>query len=119
MSNPSPSKKTRFKPGNQGGPGRPSNPPELKAIRALTKEYVNEVMQLVLDNDWPALQRLANSTTEPMLKRLSAKALLTADRKGDISTLETILNRVLGKPKETVDHSAEGGFKIIIEDYKK
>lgn len=106
-------RKGTFKKGQTGNPnGRPRLSPEIKAIRKLSAEYIREIADMILMEDWAMLQEVSNSSTVPPIQRLYAKALLVAERRGDISALEQFLNRAIGKVKEHVEHSG----KITLED---
>lgn len=109
----------RFQPGESGNPnGRPPTTPEVKALRKITAQSLEEIGDLILSGNKAKLQEVANSQTEPAIRVIYAKAACNAMLKGDVTTLELILNRVVGKVKEKVDLSGEG-FKIVIEDYGK
>lgn len=109
----------RFKPGESGNPnGRPPTSPEVKALRKITTEALEEIGDLILSGNKPKLQDIAASLTEPAIRVIYAKAACNAMAKGDVTSLELILNRVVGKVKDKVDLSSDG-FKVIIEEYGK
>jgi hypothetical protein len=101
-----------FAEGNPGGPGRPPISPEIKILRKLTVEKLEEIADLILAGDRPTLQLLANSHTEPAIRVAYARAALNAMQKGDLQTIEMILARLVGKVKEKVEHSG----KVTLED---
>jgi len=107
----------RFKEGNPGGPGRPQIPPEVKALRKITNEFLQEVGDLILLGDKQRLSEIAASLTEPAIKVIYAKAAVNAMTKGDVASLELILNRVVGKVKDNVVHDTSG-IRIVVEDYQ-
>lgn len=93
-------KKGTFKPGQSGNPnGRPKLTEEQKAVRKITNESLEDIADLILNHDKPALISLANSLTEPAIRVIYAKAAVNAMTKGDVGTLETILNRLVGPVK--------------------
>jgi hypothetical protein len=97
-----------FPRGESGNPnGRPVLPPEVKALKSVTNETIKEVMDLLLEKDITALEELAESDTEPALKVLYAAGVLRAIKEGDPAHIEPVLNRVLGKPKESVQLSGD------------
>ncbi len=108
-----------FVPGVVTNPnGRPKIPPEVKTLRKLTTESLAEIGDLILQGDKPRLHEIANSLTEPAIRVAYAKATINAMVKGDLSTLELILNRVVGKVKDKVDlGSQEGGIVLKVVDY--
>lgn len=108
--------------------GQVSNPkgagavsPQVRAIRKITLEHIEEVADLILDGNLEKLKALASSPETSVLKVWIAKAAATGIQKGDLHSLDAILNRVLGKPKER--HEVTGkdgediGFKVQIFDY--
>ncbi len=102
-----------FQKGQTGNPnGRPVLSPEVKALRKITVEALEEIGDLILMGDRPKLQAIASSLTEPAIRVIYAKAAVNAMVKGDVASLELILNRVVGKVKEKVEHSG----KITLED---
>lgn len=108
-----------FKKGESGNPdGRPPTSPEVKALRKITAEALEEIGDLILSGNKTKLQEIAASLTEPAIRVIYAKAACNAMAKGDVANLELILNRVVGKVKDKVDLSSEG-FKVIIEEYGK
>jgi hypothetical protein len=108
-----------FKKGVSGNPnGRPTITPEVKALRKITNQSLEEIGDLILSGDRPKLQEIASSNTEPAIRVAYAKATLNAMVKGDLSTLEIILNRVVGKVREKLDLSSpEGAIILKVVDY--
>lgn len=106
-------KKGTFKPGQSGNPkGRPSLPPEVKTLRKLTAEKLEEIADLILDGDRATLQSIANSYTDSAIRVAYARAALNAMQKGDLTQIEVILARLIGKVKDKVEHSG----KLTLED---
>lgn len=108
--------------------GQVSNPkgagavsPQVRAIRKITLEHIEEVADLILDGNLEKLKALASHPDTSVLKVWIAKAAATGIQKGDLHSLDAILNRVLGKPKErhevTGKDGEEIGFKVEIFDY--
>lgn len=108
-----------IKPGQVLNPiGGRAHSPEKKALKKLTTEHLKEVADIILEGNLEKLKALVTDPNTSVLKVWIAKAAATAIQKGDINTLETILNRSIGKVKEKVDLSSDG-FKVIIEEYGK
>jgi DNA-binding transcriptional ArsR family regulator len=102
-----------FKKGQSGNPdGRPPLSPEIKALRGITNERIKEVMDLLIDQDITALEVLAQSETEPTLKVLYAAGILRAIKEGNPGHIESVLNRVIGKPKDHIEHTGKDGGAI-------
>jgi hypothetical protein len=95
-----------FVPGVVTNPnGRPPLSPEAKAIRKLTADKLEEIGDLILDGNKVQLNAISSSLEESAIRVAYAKAALNAMAKGDLSMLEMILNRVVGRVKERVEHS--------------
>lgn len=82
-------------------------------------EHIKEVADLILDGNLDKLQELARNPATSVLKVWLAKAAAEGIKKGDLHSLEAILNRVLGKPKEHMEHSNAEGFQILIKDFSQ
>lgn len=79
-------------------------------MRKLTGEALAEIGELILTNNKPKLLEIANSQTEPAIRVIYARAAANAMVKGDVETLERILNRVIGPVKQKLEHS--GNLKL-------
>lgn len=97
-----------FKPGESGNPnGRPPLSPEVKAIRKITAKSLEEIGDLILDGNRVSLTQIAGSSTESAIRVAYARAALNAMAKGDLTQIEVILNRCVGKPKEKLELSGD------------
>lgn len=109
----------RFKPGQSGNPrGMIPTSPEVKYVRKITSQALEEIGDLILSSDKDKLRSISEDETESVIRRIYAKAATNAMTKGDLVNLEMILNRVIGKVREKVDVSSSEGFKVIFEDYR-
>jgi hypothetical protein len=94
-----------FEPGNKANPkGGGAISASTRAIRKITLEHIQDVADVILDGNIDKLKALAADPNTSVLKVWIAKAAATGIQKGDLHSLDAILNRVLGKPKETVEH---------------
>ena len=81
----------KFIAGAPGGPGRPPETPEQKAIKKATKELIREYTD-----------KLAESL--PLIEpKLIEKAVA-----GDIAAIKEVHDRVMGKPPQTTDITSGG-----------
>ena len=107
-----------WKAGQSGNPnGRPR-----KFICTLKQEgykisEVNDTLQVLLSLSFEELKAVYDDPKSTMLEKLVAKALQTSLKKGDIATIETLLSRVFGTPKKTID--MQGDLGVIINENRK
>lgn len=95
-----------FQPGESGNPlGGKLHNPEMRAVRRLCHTDLHEVVDLIVTGDMAGLQDAAYTKGNSVLKVWIATVALKAIQKGEIGPLEVLLNRVLGKPKESVELS--------------
>lgn len=96
----------RFKPGQSGNPsGAAAHNKEIKAIRRMTKEDVAEIGALILGGNLEKLKAIKEDTQASVLKVWFASVAVKAIVKGDPAALNTILNRIIGKVPEELQHS--------------
>lgn len=95
--NKNPSPTTRFKPGNDGhGGGRP---PGL-----ITTVQVKKAIAELFEKDKSELADIVKQSGKS-LYQLLASVILHAIQKGDISKLDGLLCRAVGKVKDQVEHT--------------
>jgi hypothetical protein len=92
-----------YKKGQSGNPnGRPHDPPELKKLKNLTKAELVDVGNMVVKGDFEALKRLAKNPKATVLQRMLAAVAQKVIEKGDMHSLDILLNRMVGRVKEEV-----------------
>ena len=74
------------------------------AIRALAEMSAKELKAVYDDDD------------APVLLRGFAIAIMTEMKRGGLLNIEALLNRALGKPKESVEHTVTGPITVQLED---
>jgi len=87
---------------------------EMNLIRRLTKEQVAEVGSLLLEANQAHLEMLLDDPKTPVLKAMLAKVALKVIRTGDAMALSVLLDRMIGKVKETIEHTGANGGPISI-----
>lgn len=93
----------QFKPGQSGNPsGRPKDPPEVKLIKRLTRQEMAEVGSLIVQGKISDLQMVATGPQSTVLKAMIAKVAINIMAKGDMHSLDLLLNRLIGKVKDEV-----------------
>lgn len=92
FSNAPAARRTQFQPGNPGGPGRPKRSPAieraLKAIGEALPHAVDVLVSMLDREDEPGLQ---------------------------VRAAETLIERVLGRPKQSVEVAGEGGGPVRVD----
>lgn len=123
MTNPNPSPKTRIKKGEIRNPtGKGGLTPIKREVRKLTVEAYREIIDLVITNDIDQLQEIIRDKSQPALKVAIAACFATAIKKGDIATVERIIERIIGKVPDVVrvhQTGAIGTTKLDSKDDKQ
>lgn len=97
-------KDTQFKKGVSGNPqGRTPMTPEINSLKKLGKEKVKEIIDLAMNNRMTEIQNIIDDENTSALIYGLAKSIKIAADKGDFATLDKILDRTIGRPKETVE----------------
>lgn len=98
-----PPKHTRWKKGQSGNPlGGAAISPETRALRNLTKAELVDVGNLVIKGDFDTLKALARAPKATVLQRMLASVAVKIIDKGDMHSLDILLNRMVGRVKEEV-----------------
>ncbi len=93
----------QWKKGQSGNPaGKKPDPPELKRLKNLTKAELVDVGNLIIKGDVGTLQRLAKDPQATVLQRMLAAVAAKIINKGDMQSLDVLLNRMVGKVKDEV-----------------
>lgn len=119
--NKNPSPKTRFKPGNNANPiGGAAHSPELRAFKRLTHLEFAEIGQLIIEKDLMKLEEFVRAAKLPnsgisALQVWVASIAIKGIKEGDCTRLDSIMNRVIGKVSERVEHSGVAlGPQVIV-----
>ena len=106
-----------FKKGHSApGPGRPSVSKELKATRQLNSSELVRILNELVHADKETLIAKTKDPKTTVFELIICSILKNAYDKGDQQRINFILDRLVGKVKEQVEHSSDG-FKVILEDY--
>lgn len=89
-----------FPKGTSGNPGGQSK--LVKKVKRLGKEQFAEMAELLLESDFDQIKKIAENAKSKMLKRWMAVNILEGFEKADWPMLDSILNRLIGKPKEDI-----------------
>lgn len=100
----------------KAGPGRPAVSPQIKAIKQLNATKLAELLNEFINMDKEALIAKSKDPSTTVFELIICSILKNAYDKGDQQRINFILDRLVGKVKDQVEHSGDG-FKIILEDY--
>lgn len=98
-----------FKKGQSGNPkGRPK-----KYVLSLKQEgykmtEINDTIQAMVGMNVEELKKVYENDKATILEKTVAAALRKGLQKGDLANIETLMNRIYGKPKEKVDITTNG-----------
>lgn len=104
----------RIQPGEVRNPrGAGAHDPIKKALKKLTVHELESVIGLILFSDPSQLK--AESERDPtILKTWIASAALTGIKKGDLTHLTHLIDRVVGRVKERVEISGGTNSQVVL-----
>lgn len=91
--------------GNKGGKGRLQMPDELRGCKLMNQREVELLLNRHMKKSVKELVKFAQDDKNEVQEVLVARILVEAIRSGDQNRFEFVLNRLLGKPKEVVEHN--------------
>jgi hypothetical protein len=94
--------------------GAGAHNPLVKEIRKMTKESIAEMLQAILHS---SPDDVIDYKPKTLLEDWVMKGIIVAKRKGDLTPLNALLDRVVGKVKDNVAVEGDVGIRIVLEDY--
>lgn len=95
-----------FKPGQKvPGCGRPALPPDVREAKALQRNEVQILLTQMLEMDRSELQTIVNNPKEKAIRGLVASIVLHGIKKGDQMRMNFLLDRIVGKVKDEMEHT--------------
>lgn len=111
-----------FEPGNKLGKGRPRLDDQFKEIKNLDKDIFKKTIAKYLSVDVEELESSLRSIKEKKVKVFDAY-IITLIAKGmqtqDVSIMEWLATRSVGKVKDEVDHTITNNVHMDIINYIK
>ena len=107
----------QFKPGESGNPnGRPRK--YVSQLRELGYKLseINDTIQVMMAMDMEELKSVWDNPKATVLEKTIAAAIRKSIEKGSLYSLETLLTRVYGKPRENADVKTEMTIRLIDDD---
>ncbi len=110
----------RWKKGESGNPnGRPKKlHPTLMKTTAYSKSQIVDIIQYMVSLTEKQLNEILDDANSTVFEKTIASAIKKSISKGYLDSIETLLNRVYGKPNESLDITSNGktlNDKIEIE----
>lgn len=104
--------KTRIKKGQVNNPyGSQGKNYAYTQFKKLSRDQLQEMANLLLWGNMDALIKLRDDPTASALAATIASVIVKIFEKGDVHSLDVLLNRMIGKVKETIElaPNADGG----------
>ena len=98
-----------FKPNDEriNRAGRPKKFTTELAENGYKLSEVNDSIQVIMSMDEKQIREVLKNEDATMLEKTVARAIIKSYEKGSLYSMDTLLSRVFGKPKETVDATVE------------
>jgi hypothetical protein len=104
-----------FKKGDIGNPnGRPRKYVSELRAQGYKLSEVNDAIQVLMSMTIDELKEVYSNPKATVLEKTIASAIRKSIEKGSLYSIETLLTRVYGKPKEQMDLNASGGMEIKV-----
>lgn len=105
--------------GESGNPkGRPKKLVPSMKMEGYKLVEINDTIQHIISMNQEQLKSVMDNPKATILERSVANALMMSFKKGTLENIETLLNRVYGKPKEKVEMETKGETNIKIQIIK-
>lgn len=99
----------RWKKGESGNPkGRPKKPVLQMKVAGYKLAEINDTIQAMCSMTLEQLREIWENPNATLLERTIASSLRKGIEKGNLDSLETLMNRVYGKPNEKLDITTAG-----------
>jgi hypothetical protein len=79
---------------------------------------VNDTIQTIMSMDLDELKLIWENPKATILEKTVANALMTSLKKGSLYSIDTLLTRVYGKPKETSDVTMDQRIEVVFVNGK-
>lgn len=87
----------------------------LSKLRRLTNEQVSEIGTLVLEGNREGLQAIGKDPDASVLKVWMASLVVSSMKKGDPAAFRAILDRICGRPRESVTLSGDADNPLRLQ----
>lgn len=109
-----------YKKGQSGNPkGRPRKYVSLLKEQGYKVAEVNDCIQAMMSMTLDELKEVWDNKQATVLEKTIASAIKKSIERGSLYSIETLLTRVYGKPRETADINNTGEITIKVKYDKK
>lgn len=98
--------------------GRPRKYVSLLKEQGYKISEVNDAIQALLSMDIEELTKVLENPKATILELTIAKAMIQSLKKGSLYSMETLLTRVYGKPKETQQVQSDSRIEVVFVNGK-
>jgi hypothetical protein len=105
--------------GQSGNPnGRPKKYVTLLREQGYKLSEINDTIQVMLQMDLDDLKEVWDNPKATILEKTIANAMRKSLEKGSLYSVETLLTRVYGKPKETQQVQSDSRIEVVFVNGK-
>jgi hypothetical protein len=105
--------------GESGNPkGRPKKLVPSMKVEGYKLTEINDTIQSIISMTVEELKKVWDNPKSTILEKTVAGALKKSLEKGNLESVETLINRVYGKPKEKIEMETKGETNIRIQIVK-
>jgi len=109
----------QFPKGVSGNPnGRPRKYVSLLKEQGYKLSEINDSIQALMSMDEEELKSVSTNDKATVLEKTIAKAILKSMSNGSLYSLDTLLTRVYGKPKEQMDIKSDNKIEVVFVNGK-
>jgi len=99
----------RWQKGESGNPnGRPKKYVSALKEQGYKNSEINDCILVMISMDLDELKEVWQNPRATILEKTIANALRKSLEKGSLYSIEVLLSRAVGKPKESIDHTTNG-----------
>jgi hypothetical protein len=98
--------------------GRPRKYVSLLKEQGYKMAEINDCIQVMISMDIEELKSVSTNPKATILEKTIAIALQKGLEKGSLYSIETLLTRAFGKPKELVHQEHDGKIEVVFVDNK-
>jgi len=98
--------------------GRPRKYVSLLKEQGYKLAEINDTIQSMMAMDLEELKQVWDNPKATILEKTVANAMKKSLEKGSLYSIETLLTRVYGKPKEQMDINTDNKIEIVFVDGK-